>query len=779
MSDRTVEIILKLTTRQFAGQASAAQQAVQQLGAAMAAAVQRGVNPLNIRLAAATAGTKVYHAALQQGVSATQASAQAAQAAALAVQGLGQRQQHTTQQSTDLITRMGQLRQAALLVVDVVQTAARALDGFINVGERAAGRERTARMFGTLSGDAAEAAENLLAVQKATLGTLSETEAMEQAITLLGLRLAETPDELGQITQQVAILGRQFSGFSADRSIQQFALAVGNLSPQRLSEFGIGADEVTRRMEALEKQGYATEEAFKLATLQALAEQFERIGGAVEDSKTPFEQYHKEVEDLQAILEAGFLPTATKVVIALRDIARELNGSGRPDFLGMAQEATESATTLEDYRARMVAVNASISEYNAQIAELKRTDPARWLLTKPQPAPEFLIADAGWAMEEQRRAGEAAAAAQTRAAQEAEAAYSKQLEARKNLYLATNDLAQRQAESEIAWGRRAEDEALEALRRQEDQARRTAQQRAQIAAQYARAITQAERQYQQAVERAAQQHGQRRVELERQYQQRIQEIQRQYTQSVFEATLNRDAVALFRAKQQRDEQLLQAQEQREEQRQQNEQQYAEQLEQARQALDELRQAAAEAQAQALADLQENLRRELEEQAIADRRRREDQAIARRREQEDLLVALAAKMRSIYGTNAVERAAMNQHYTYLLGLAGMYYSRIRAITAYRPSLPAPTPQTPRARASGGYAGTGLYTLGERGREFVLNAETTRRLEGQLGGSLTQQNVVNRGLTVNATFAGMGGNDRAWFEARLQDFGRELARMVEAA
>ena len=86
---------------------------------------------------------------------------------------------------------------------------------------------------------------------------------------------------------------------------------------------------------------------------------------------------------------------------------------------------------------------------------------------------------------------------------------------------------------------------------------------------------------------------------------------------------------------------------------------------------------------------------------------------------------------------------------------------------------------RARASGGYAGTGLYTLGERGREFVLNAETTRRLEGQLGGSLTQQNVVNRGLTVNATFAGMGGNDRAWFEARLQDFGRDLARMLEAA
>jgi len=47
-----------------------------------------------------------------------------------------------------------------------------------------------------------------------------------------------------------------------------------------------------------------------------------------------------------------------------------------------------------------------------------------------------------------------------------------------------------------------------------------------------------------------------------------------------------------------------------------------------------------------------------------------------------------------------------------------------------------------RASGGYVDSGLYAMGERGREFVLNADTTRLLEARYG-RLDQD-----------TFAGMG-------------------------
>jgi hypothetical protein len=84
----------------------------------------------------------------------------------------------------------------------------------------------------------------------------------------------------------------------------------------------------------------------------------------------------------------------------------------------------------------------------------------------------------------------------------------------------------------------------------------------------------------------------------------------------------------------------------------------------------------------------------------------------------------------------------------------------------------------ARAGGGYADYGQYTLGEGGREFVLNASTTRRLEQTSGGYLTQNSVFNHGggVRINANFTGMGSNDRAWFETRLNEFSQELATVL---
>lgn len=46
-----------------------------------------------------------------------------------------------------------------------------------------------------------------------------------------------------------------------------------------------------------------------------------------------------------------------------------------------------------------------------------------------------------------------------------------------------------------------------------------------------------------------------------------------------------------------------------------------------------------------------------------------------------------------------------------------------------------------RAAGGYMNSGVYRVGEQGREFVLNATTTRLAERLAGGALTQQNVLS--------------------------------------
>jgi hypothetical protein len=52
----------------------------------------------------------------------------------------------------------------------------------------------------------------------------------------------------------------------------------------------------------------------------------------------------------------------------------------------------------------------------------------------------------------------------------------------------------------------------------------------------------------------------------------------------------------------------------------------------------------------------------------------------------------------------------------------------------------TPTTTGERAEGGYTPYGIYKMGERGTEFVLNANTTRAAEKMIGGNLSQDRML---------------------------------------
>ena len=76
-----------------------------------------------------------------------------------------------------------------------------------------------------------------------------------------------------------------------------------------------------------------------------------------------------------------------------------------------------------------------------------------------------------------------------------------------------------------------------------------------------------------------------------------------------------------------------------------------------------------------------------------------------------------------------------------------------------------------RASGGYA-SGIIRTGEEGREFVLDAQTTRAAEQMVGGALTQKNVLGGGsggvggvnVNQNYTFHGdMSAGMKKWFRS----------------
>jgi len=287
---------------------------------------------------------------------------------------------------------------------------------------------------------------------------------------------------------------------------------------------------------------------------------------------------------------------------------------------------------------------------------------------------------------------------------------------------------------------------------------------------------QAETAYTQAMEQARAQHGQQMADIERAYRQRVADIGRDYDKSVAEATLNRDAIALYRAQQTRQEQLDAAQTDQATQQQDAQAQYAAQTAQAEQARQESLEAARVTQAQALVDLETSLQREAEAQALADARRLEDEQRAAAREAEARQAQLQQRLGQITDEYDAEYQAAVLHYNRLAQLAGA----ATLTQTYAPQGSSSGRTTRRGgRASGGYAEAGLYTLGEAGREFVLSAPTTRQLELATGGPLTQQAVGGRGgVTINASFTGMGNGDRAWFEQRLNDFSQELAQTLAA-
>jgi hypothetical protein len=90
----------------------------------------------------------------------------------------------------------------------------------------------------------------------------------------------------------------------------------------------------------------------------------------------------------------------------------------------------------------------------------------------------------------------------------------------------------------------------------------------------------------------------------------------------------------------------------------------------------------------------------------------------------------------------------------------------------------------ARAAGGYADRGIYMMGEAGREFVLNSQTTRQLESATGGALTQAGVARGAggvnVTINAVLNGVARADQGWINDRLSQMEDrvigEVARII---
>ena len=153
---------------------------------------------------------------------------------------------------------------------------------------------------------------------------------------------------------------------------------------------------------------------------------------------------------------------------------------------------------------------------------------------------------------------------------------------------------------------------------------------------------------------------------------------------------------------------------------------------------------------------QNTQDEIEQRRQDIATRLQDLATAYQYEQQQRQYALNAKLaEQAAADNAEITAARAKQAQVLADLTLFYDTQIMALRAAIAAAridPALGAGGILSRAEGGYVDSGLYRMGERGREFVLNNQTTRAAESLLGGRLNQSRAL--GLVTNNLQMGAG-------------------------
>jgi hypothetical protein len=291
----------------------------------------------------------------------------------------------------------------------------------------------TETAFLNLSGGAAEATKNLEAMGRATRDLANEQEQQQIANLLLGLGIAKTSDDLEKVTTGARRLGAAFKGMGAEEAAEQFSLLITNQSFLRLDQFGLSADKVRQRVEALKNEGIEAEEAFRLAVFEEMENTLSRLGPEVETTTDAFNRLRAHTDDLKVEFgnllvaggDAGLLGLLDRLVVNLTDGAKAWQTTiEQLQLVGTALDKTniiaaDSVLTWENLgKAFRFAVNPAqgMVELGRDLSEVIGGGVPKWN--------DFTDAmvESGQALEEQKRLADEAAQTAKRLADEAAAA---------------------------------------------------------------------------------------------------------------------------------------------------------------------------------------------------------------------------------------------------------------------------------------------------------------------------------------------------------------------
>ena len=678
-----------------------------------------------------------------------------------------------------------------------------------------AGTEALAAKFGMSGKKIVES------MQQASGGTIGQMDAMKAANQAMLLNVVKTEDEMAELTKIAVTLGRAM-GQDAGQSINDLANGIGRQSSEVLNNLGIiiKSDEAYKKyadahnklvdeLTAEEKQAAYTAEALDKGrkmidglgdSATGAAEQIQGLSSSWSDFQIEFGRLLTD-GGLTSALDA-FVGKLTQGAKAWQDVFAEVRRF--QEAADVTQEKT-GGTAYDDLTAKLKGSDSPLANIAGFIAQPFGFD-------NPLAKLGFAATTAKNNFEEFAGAYQEVVAAETEAVQttndatkateanaeateEAKKAKEDYTDAIEKVNSAIADLEsddrRKRLDAQLDFERKLLDIAEKGAQDREDAARENLQKVEDINRKHgqdvADAATDLSREQRQAatdlsreragIERKA---AQERLSIETDYRKRLRDIRQSFEMDAEDAVRNQDAVAFSKAKQKQEQALSEAAVEREDklaeaattaqqEREQAQLDYQQKLEDAKIANDEK-----------LADLQTALGRELEEQQLNYDRELEEQAIAEQRQREQAQTDYSQKltdMQTYYNRRYVDlKNNLEKEYQ----LIAEYEAKKRQAENSGASKAGGTDYSgwnkgysdaynkAYKRAAGGYAGPGLYELGEAGREFVLNNATTNAAESVLGG-LTQDKLLN-------LMAGGGAGGNVNYNAQYHFSERDDARAI---
>lgn len=195
-----------------------------------------------------------------------------------------------------------------------LKDAAEAAIEFVSAG---ADLNLAQQQFGNLAtsiGSTSDVLNNQL--RAATRGMVSDAELMAASSDLISQKLAKSQDEVVRMGRLVGELGWQ---------MDTLGLTLNNLSFKRLDTLGLAIEDVKPRMQELVSLGHETEEAFKLALLEAGEQKLELLGSAAESTAGDIALLNAEWQNLIDTQKSAVATALAPTLRSLADSRRQMD----------------------------------------------------------------------------------------------------------------------------------------------------------------------------------------------------------------------------------------------------------------------------------------------------------------------------------------------------------------------------------------------------------------------------------------------------------------------